>query len=157
MGCGTLAQGPVQGAPLPDFRASVRFNFRERLPEAQGGQKAVTAPGYHEEALPPARFLAEQKRRVIQGKVPDLPFDFNLRLSRPDAQRPPLLEVDVVDAHTGQSIKGFPTKQELTDQGAAFELPLTKAQGRQARRVLKSDALAFLTYVSLVVNLTAER
>jgi hypothetical protein len=152
-GCGALAQGPVERALLPDFRASVRFHFRERVPKARPGEKAVTAPGYHEEGLPPAQLLPEKQRRVIEGKVPDLPFVFNLRLTRPDPQKPPLLEVNVVDPHTGRSITGFPAKHDLTRDGAAFDVPISKGEARKARRALGNDALAFLTHLNVVVTL----
>ena len=147
-----LAQLAADRELLPDFRASVLFHFRERIPEAPPGEKNVTAPDVEREDLPPAQLLPEKKRRVIQGKVPDLPFVFYLRLTHPNLQGPPLLEVNVVDPHTNQSIKGFPAKQDLTDV-ADFEIPLSEGQARRARRALGDNPLAFITYVNLVVRL----
>ena len=146
------AQPAVDRELLPDFQASVRFHFREKLPNALPGEKSVSAPSYEKESLPPARLLPEKKERVIQGKVPDLPFVFYLRLTRPNQQGPPLLEVNVVDPHTNQAIKGFPAKQDLTDV-SDFDIPLSEDQARRARRALGDDPLAFITYVNLVVRL----
>ena len=146
------AQPAADRELLPDFQASVRFHFREKLPNALPGEKSVSAPSYETESLPPARLLPEKKERVIQGKVPDLPFVFYLRLTHPNRQGPPLLEVNVVDPHTNQAIKGFPAKQDLTDV-SDFEIPLSGDQARRARHALRDDPLAFLTYVNLVVRL----
>ena len=143
------AQPAVDHELLEDFQASVRFHFREK---ALPGEKSVSAPGYETESLPPAQLLPEKKRRVIQGKVPDLPFVFYLRLTHPNRQGPPLLEVNVVDPHTNQVIKGFPAKQDLTEV-SDFDIPLSEDQARRARHALRDDPLAFLTYVNLVVRL----
>jgi len=146
------AQPAVDRELLPDFQASVRFHFREKLPNALPGEKSVSAPSYEKESLPPARLLPEKKKRVIQGKVPDLPFVFYLRLTRPNQQGPPLLEVNVVDPHTNQAIKGFPAKQDLTDV-SDFDIPLSEDQARRARRALGDDPLAFITYVNFTSSL----
>ncbi|MBV9998992.1 MAG: hypothetical protein JO015_07745 [Verrucomicrobia bacterium] len=148
------AQPAADRELLPDFQASVRFHFREKIPDALPGEKSVSAPSYETENLPPAQLLQEKKRRVIRGKVPDLPFVFYLRLTRPNPQGPSLLEVNVVDPYTNQAIKGFPAKQDLTDV-SDFEIPLSGDQARRARHALRGDPLAFLTYVNLVVRLGA--
>ena len=155
--CGVLAQRSLEGASLPDFRASVRFHFRKKLADVQPNEKGVTAPAYRVEELPPAQLLPEKNRRVIQGNVRELPFTFNLRLTQPDTESPPLLEVNVVDPHTGRSLKGFPAKRPLTRQGVAFDLPLSEGEARQARRAFANDGSAILTYVNLVVNLAEDR
>lgn len=147
-----LAQLAADRELLPDFRASVLFHFRERIPNAPPGEKNVTAPDVEREDLPPAHLLPKKKRRVIQGTVPDLPFVFFLRLTYPNLQGPPLLEVNIVDPRTNQSIKGFPAKQDLTDV-ADFEIPLSEGEARSARHALGDDPLAFITYVNLVVRL----
>ena len=152
MACTLSAQSAADRELLPDFEAWVLFHFRERIPEVPPGEKNVSAPGVEREALPPARLLPGKKRRVIQGKVPDLPFVFFLRLTHPNLQGPPLLEVNVVDPRTHQSIKGFPATQELMDV-ADFEIPLSGDQLRRARRVLGNDPPAFITFVELVVGL----
>jgi hypothetical protein len=147
-----LAQLPADHELLPNFRALVQFHFRERVPDASPGEKNVTAPDVEREDLPPAQLLPGKRRRVIEGRVPDLPFVFYLRLTHHNPQGPPLLEVNVVNSHTNQSIKGFPTKKDLTDV-VDFEIPLSEAQTRRARRALGDDPLAFITYVNLVVRL----
>jgi hypothetical protein len=147
-----LAQLPVDYELLPNFRALVQFHFRERIPDAPPGEKNVTAPDVEREDLPPAQLLAGKKRRVIEGRVPNLPFVFYLRLTHHNPPGPPLLEVNVVNPHTNQSIKGFPAKKELTDS-VDFEIPLSEAQTRRARHALGDDTLAFITYVNLVVKL----
>jgi hypothetical protein len=133
-------------------RQMIMRSFRERIPDALPGEKNVTAPDVEREELPPARLLPEKKRRVIEGRVPDLPFVFYLRLTHNDPQGPPLLEVNVINPHTNQSIKGFPTKNDFTDT-VDFEIPLSEAQTRRARHALGDDPLAFITYVRLVVKL----
>jgi hypothetical protein len=143
-----LAQTAPDGSSLPDFRARVRFHYRE---------KNVSAPASTDEDLPAAQFLPEKQRRIIEGKVPNLGFKFYLRLSRPDPERAPLLEVNVVDPVTGRSLEGFPVKQELTDAGGSFELPLSELQKRHARLAVGEDGQYFITYVNLIVNLATDR
>jgi hypothetical protein len=121
--CGAFAQGPIETALPPDFRASVRFHFREKLADARPGEKGVTAPAYCQEELPPAWWLPEKRRRVIGGDVPDLPFTFNLWLTRPDAQKPPRLEINVVDPRTGRSLEGFPAQRPLSRSVLECTLP----------------------------------
>jgi hypothetical protein len=148
---GALAQ-PADHELLPDFRALVQFHFRERIPNAPPGEKNVTAPDVERQDLPPARLLPRKRRRVIEGRVPDLPFVFYLRLTHPNPPGPPLLEVNVVNPQTNQSINGFPARKDLTDT-VDFEIPLSEAQTRRARHALGDDPLAFITYVNLVVKL----
>lgn len=138
-----FAQSLRNGSPLPDFRARVRFHYRET---------GVSAPASADKDLPAARFLPSKERRVIQGKVRDLPFVFYLRLTRPDRQGEPLLEVNVVDPATGRSIRGFPARQNLTSDASSFELALSGAQKRRARRAIGGDDRCFITYVNLIVN-----
>jgi hypothetical protein len=136
------------GSALPDFRGRVRFHYRE---------KNVSAPASTDEDLPAAQFLPEKQRRIIEGKVRDLPFMFYLRLTRPDPSRAPLLEVNVVDPATRRSIQGFPVEQDLKEAGGSFELPLSEAQKRGARRAVGDDDQIFITYVNLIVNLATEQ
>jgi hypothetical protein len=143
-GHSVLAQTAHHSSSLPDFRARVRFHYRE---------KDVSAPASTDEDLPAAQFLPDKQRRVIEGKVPNLAFRFYLRLTRPDQERSPLLEVNVVDPVSGRPLEGFPVKQELTDEGNSFELPLSKLQKRHARRAVGEDGQYFITYVNLIVNL----
>jgi hypothetical protein len=117
-GHSVLAQTVHQDSSLPDFRARVRFHYRE---------KDVSAPASTDEDLPAAQFLPDQQRRIIEGKVPNLGFKFYLRLTRPDPDRSPLLEVNVVDPLSGRPLEGFPVKQELTDEGGSFNLIVSLA------------------------------
>jgi hypothetical protein len=138
-----FAQPLRNGSSLPDFRARVRFHYRE---------KGISAPASADEDLPGAQFIPSKQRRVIQGQVRDLPFVFYLRLTRPDPQREPLLEVNVMNPSTGQSIEGFPARQNLTGDGGSFELALSEAQKRRARRAIGGDDRCFITYVNLIVD-----
>jgi hypothetical protein len=131
------------GSSLPDFRARVRFHYREAR---------VSAPASADEDLPAARFIPARQGRVIQGKVRDLPFVFYLRLTRPDRQRKPLVEVNVVNPATGRSIRGFPAKQNLTGDASSFELALSGNQKRRARRAIGGDGWCLITYVNLIVD-----
>jgi hypothetical protein len=142
-----FAQSLRNGSSLPDLRARVRFHYRE---------KGVSAPASTDEDLPAAQFLPGKHRRVIQGKVRDLPFVFYLRLTRPGPQREPLLEVNVVDPATRRSIRGFPTRQNLTGEGSSFELALSKAQKRRAHRAIGDDDRGFVTYVNLIVDAVSD-
>jgi hypothetical protein len=139
----TFAQSLRNGSSLPEFRARVRFHYRE---------KGVSAPASTDEDLPAAEFLPGKQRRVIQGEVRDLPFVFYLRLTRPDPQREPLLEVNVVDPATRRSIRGFPAKQNLTGEGSYFDLVLSGAQKRRAHGAIGDDDRTFITYVNLIVD-----
>jgi hypothetical protein len=148
-----LAQQQAATSPLPDFRAEVRFHFRERVPDAEPGEKNVTAPSYNTEELPASQFLSAQNQRVIQGKVPHLPFIFFLRLNRQDQQSQPLLEVNVVDSDTGKSVQGFPTRTaDLSEDGVDFDIPLSDSQAQEAKGAVDGDGNAFITYVQLLVR-----
>jgi hypothetical protein len=144
----TFAQSTRNGSSLPEIRAWVRFHYRE---------EGVSAPASADEELPAARFLPNKQRRVIQGNVRDLPFVFYLRVTRPDPRRAPLLEVNVVDPATRRSIKGFPAKEDLTGERNSFELALSEAQKRRARRAVGDDGRTFITYVNLVVDAVTEQ
>lgn len=147
------AQQPAAGPPLPDFRAEVRFHFRERVPDAEPGEKNVTAPSYNTEELPASQFLSAQNQRVIQGKVPHLPFIFFLRLTRQDQLSQPLLEVNVVDSDPGKSLQGFPTQTaDLSEEGVDFDIPLSDSEAQDAKGALDGDDSAFITYVQLLVR-----
>jgi hypothetical protein len=147
------AQQQAASSPLPDFRAEVRFHFRERVPEAGPHEKNVTAPSYNTEELPASQFPFAQNQRVIQGKVPHLPFIFFLRLTRQGQQSQPLLEVNVVDSNTGKSVQGFPTQTgNLSEERLDFDIPLSNSQAQEAKGALNGDENAFITYVQLLVR-----
>jgi hypothetical protein len=147
------AQQQAASSLLPEFRAEVRFHFRERVPDAEPGEKNVTAPSYNTEELPASQILSGQNQRIIQGKVPHLPFIFLLRLTRQGQQSQPLLEVNVVDSQTGESVQGFPSQTaDLSEAGVDFDIPLSNTQAQEAKGALGGDDNGFITYVQLLVK-----
>ena len=159
-GHSAFAQSIPDGSALSDFRARVRFHYREKKvseEKADSGEKRDSAPASTDEDLPAAQFLPGKQRRIIEGKVRDLPFMFYLRLTRPDPKGASLLEINVVDPATGQSIQGFPVKQDLTEEGGSFELSLSEAQKRGARPAAGGDDRTYITYVNLIVNLVTDQ
>lgn len=129
---------------------SARFNVRYSVPL---GKKASAAIGKDRMATTDRFDLPESKPVVkgaaaestVQGGVEGLPFEFYLRLTRLNDTDPGLLEVNVIDRKTNQTLAGFPRKipwayAEAEDDGQiTVDLKFTKSQSATLEQWLRAN------------------
>ena len=119
---------------------SARFNVRyswalsKNAKASIGKDRMATTDRYD---LPAAKAVIKgaAAESTIQGGVDGLPFEFYLRLTRSSNADPGLLEVNVIDRKTRQTLPGFPKKipqamSEFNENNGLItvELKLTKAE-----------------------------
>src|SRR5712691_6042011 len=115
----------------PQFACEVRYHFRESLPAARKDSKKVSAPSYEREGLSLSRAVISQDfaAQVVAGKVPHLPYQFVVKITRTTDADAGILEVNVLDS-SDKPLKDFPTKlaNPLTKTGDSsrkeFEIPV---------------------------------
>jgi hypothetical protein len=144
--------------PQP-FACEIRYHFREHLRDVKPGEKSVSAPSFGREALPASRVTISNgiAERIVDGRVPHLPYHFLVKICRAGDGENGTLEVDLVDS-SDKPLAGFPQvmPNPLTRTGdssrKAFELPIAK----RLRKKIKKTFLApkqFLTHVDLIVGM----
>lgn len=141
----------------PPFACEVRYNFREALPGGHG--KKFSAPDHQREALPLPVITADGAETAT-GKVPHLPYVFQVRLSRESATAPWMLTVDI-GPPGGESLPGYPRSapSTLTPTGDGsrvdFPVPVSSADSRQIEHGLLLPRQKLMN-VSLIIGMDAD-
>jgi hypothetical protein len=144
--------------PQP-FACEVRYHFREHFRNAKPGGETVSAPSYEREALPMSHvaILDGSATRIVKGRVPHLPYQFLVKISRSRDSGVATFEINVLDS-SGKSVTGFPQvmPNPLTQTGDSsrkeFEVPITEALRKNIEKTLLVQD-QFLTHVDLIVGM----
>jgi hypothetical protein len=144
---------------IPPFACEVRYHFREHFRNAKPGEKSVSAPAFQRDGLPVSHTatLDGVAQRIVKGRVPHLPFQFLVKISRRGDSETETLTVNILN-RSGNSLPGFPKvmPNPLTKTGDSsrkeFELPVGSALKKKIANWLLAKN-QFITYVDLIVGM----
>src|SRR5450432_1848706 len=144
LGVETKEAAPASAA----VTCEVRYHFRERLEGVKTGGKKFSAPADERQSLPASHLVVSNGRRtrVVNGRVPNLPYRFAIKWTESDGKEIGTLEVNIVDA-TGKPLGGYP--QSLENPFAAEPGSKELAQTIEKRLLAKNQRL---TNVDLLIS-----
>jgi hypothetical protein len=154
-----LSAGADESSFRPlQFGCEVRYHFRERLQDTKAYGKKFSAPSYEREALPVPHVVnsSGSTAQLVKGRVPHLPYRFQVQIVQNSGTEPGTLEVNIAD-NSGRSLAGFPQTMPnpLTRSGEtsrkAFGIPIGQGLKKKIERTLLIKGQV-LTHVDLIIG-----